>query len=188
MTRSLLPDGYKLFIYPVYRLIAPHGEIPLSPKMGEALAFFVGRRDRRVTMTDLADALYGHDEDGGPLEYSSVAGVTAHLMRRRLRSYGVNPVIDSSAGQPFYVFRGFESCPPTHEKRVSRAPNGMVTLPDGTYKPIPLGKEWYAAVAEERRKATPARKKPMLASDNRVIKWGEKEGCERFGCITPNLS
>lgn len=142
MDGSPLPEGFRLFVYPAYKLVTPTCSIPLTMRHGEILSILVGNKGRHISCREIADLVYLDYEDGGPVCYENVIRVCLHKMRRELKSCGVLLDIDSKCGRSGYIFRGLSACKPDGKFIRRRAPDGFLTMPDGRLKPIPKGWTW----------------------------------------------
>ena len=74
--------GFRLFIWPKYLARWRGGSAKLSQREGAILARLSSRRP--VSLDDLTDSLYGHDEDGGPLDAVRVVRVMVCRLRKHL--------------------------------------------------------------------------------------------------------
>jgi DNA-binding winged helix-turn-helix (wHTH) protein len=108
--RAPLPQGYRFWIYPTYRLETPVVCRSLPDTTGILLAFMIVNRGKRLWTGELFDAIYGSDEDGGADTGLRIIQVHVYRLRRALREIGIEPVIDSMMGRSGYIFRGFSVC------------------------------------------------------------------------------
>jgi DNA-binding response OmpR family regulator len=74
---------YRLYIWPHYVLEWLGGRIPLSPMEGIILSRLV--KGQAVSYDELTESIWGHDEDGGPIDPDNNLGVVIHRIRRKFR-------------------------------------------------------------------------------------------------------
>ena len=107
-----LPQGYRFWIYPKYRLETPVVCRSLPDTTGILLAFMIVNHGKKLCVGELFDAIYGSDEDGGTDSGFIVIQAHVYRLRRELREVGIEPVIVSQKGKHGYMFRGFSVCEP----------------------------------------------------------------------------
>lgn len=94
-----LPEGFKIYIYPEYRLVTPNHSVPLSRSAGTILAALLSRYGKPVMRDHLFEALWGDDETGGPINPPKVIDVILCRLRRMLRAIGVDFEYKGNNGQ-----------------------------------------------------------------------------------------
>lgn len=86
-----LPEGFKFFIWPEYRLVTPSYSVKLSSKnQGRILAVLFSHYGKYVRRSEIIDAVWGDDEDGGPETVNNVISVTICNTRRICRAIGIS--------------------------------------------------------------------------------------------------
>ena len=106
--RNPMPEGYRFWIWPEYRLETPNVCVMVNGVKGKLLAALIGRMGRPVPHDDLL---------GGPLPTKRQAGAKRVLasqisgLKSYLRQYGVVLTLE-----PYklhrYVLRGISACEP----------------------------------------------------------------------------
>lgn len=94
-----LPEGFGIKLVAVqlqhrrrldYVMVTPKCEIRLTEQQGGIMAALLANYGKFVQRSHLFEALWGDDEDGGPLEGEKVIEVHLCQMRRELRAAGVD--------------------------------------------------------------------------------------------------
>ena len=73
----------RLYIWPRYVLESCGRQIELTPLQGVILSRL--QSGRCCSFNELAESLYGHREDGGPLDPDNIIAVTICRLRKKLR-------------------------------------------------------------------------------------------------------
>lgn len=103
-----LPEGYRFWIYPHYRLETPTVCTEFSPKVGELLTYLILNQERRVSHNELWEYLYDVDSPTG----GNIVPTMITILRQKLRAIGVDINVDSKRGRPGWRFMGFGVCEP----------------------------------------------------------------------------
>lgn len=138
-----LPKGYKMWIWPTYRLETPKVTITLPPEHGPILAMLIGRYREPVFLGDTMAALHGMPDDGGPVSYTTLIQEHVDYLRNYLRQYGIVAMIKAAPGHDSavlrhikYVGKDADQTPYVNLKRQSSKPKparstrGMRRYPD----------------------------------------------------------
>jgi hypothetical protein len=100
-----LPKGYKMWIFPSYRLETPKTTITLPPEHGAILAMLIGRYREPVFLGDTMASIYGTPDDGGPVSYTTLIQDHVDYLRNYLRQYGVAAKLMAVPGHDSAVLR-----------------------------------------------------------------------------------
>lgn len=100
-----LPKGYKMWIWPTYRLETPKVTITLPNEPGAILAMLVGRYREPVFLGDTMASLHGTPDDGGPVSYTALIQQHVDYLRNYLRQYGIVAKIKVVPGHDCAVLR-----------------------------------------------------------------------------------
>lgn len=111
-----LPKGYKMWIYPTYRLEAPKRLIPLSDKYGAILAMLIGRYQEPVFLAETMAFIHGQPDDGGPISYTGLIRNHVNYLRSYLRQHGVAANIKVVAGHDCAILRNIKEISPNAEQ------------------------------------------------------------------------
>jgi hypothetical protein len=85
-----LPEGFKMFIWPEYRLVTPSYSVKLSRSKGILMSAFLSRYGKPVMRAHLVEDLWGDDENGGPDAANRTIDVLICRMRREFRAIGID--------------------------------------------------------------------------------------------------
>ena len=121
MQQSPLPEGYRLWLWPHYRLETPTVCIELPPLIGSVLAFLAASRGKRVFCNEIFNAIYLGRENRGPSTGSSIVPMHMMSLKKRLGEVGIAMDLVSRKSLAGYVFRVFETCEPVTWRKVNPA-------------------------------------------------------------------
>lgn len=119
MPPNPLPEGYRLWFWPHYRLETPTVCIELSPLIGNVLAFLVVNRGKRVFCSEIFAAIYLGRGNRRPSTGSSIVPMHMMSLKKRLKEVGIAMDLMSRKSLAGYVFRGFETCEPVTWRKVN---------------------------------------------------------------------
>ena len=138
-----LPKGYRMWIWPTYRLETPKVTITLPPEHGPILAMLIGRYREPVFLGDTMAALHGMPDDGGPVSYTMLIQDHVDYLRNYLRQYGIVAMIKAAPGHDSAVLRHIKHVAPNAEQtpyvslkrqssrpKMVRSTKGMKRYPD----------------------------------------------------------
>lgn len=134
------PHGFKLFVIPpqtdcalVWQLVAPSGTtVRLTDQQGAIMSQLLGRYGKPVYRTNLIEALWGDDPEGGPLNPAGVIRVQLNNIRRIFRALGVDldcrPTWGHNDKSSAYTLKNICECKPFGKlPRYYRAPVAPMT-------------------------------------------------------------
>lgn len=112
MRQIPLPEGYRFWLMPSYRLETPVVCVKLPLLMGKLLAFLITNRGRRLSAPEIFRAIHLGYESGGPLTGPAIISFEIIILKQRLEAAGVTITVKSGKGFEGYTFLGFGTCAP----------------------------------------------------------------------------
>lgn len=93
----------RFYIWPRYALEIDGNRIVFPPRPGAALARLFAARGKYVSMSEIIEAVYSGDEDGGPLKAANCIRATMCRSRRLLKRFGLS--IENLLGRESHGYR-----------------------------------------------------------------------------------